>query len=120
MSSIIDEIRNRQSQPPVSERADILVSTNVDSVSQPQVSQLDVLKDLLATYPTIFERAARLYPDTARIWQERLKQVTPTQIQEIFNRIPDGRITPIAAKFAIDLLTYNRERISFAVAERLL
>ena len=53
MSSIIDEIRNRQSQPPVSERADILVSTNVDSGSQPQVSQLDVLKDLLATYPTI-------------------------------------------------------------------
>ena len=63
---------------------------------------------------TVFERAARLYPDAASIWQERLKQVTPTQIQEIFNRIPDGRITPIAAKFAIDLLTYNRERISFA------
>ena len=53
MSSIIDEIRNRQSQPPVEERADILVSTNVDSGSQPQASQLDVLKDLLATYPTI-------------------------------------------------------------------
>ena len=53
MSSIIDEIRNRQSQPPVEERADILVSTNVDSGSQPQASQLDMLKDLLATYPTI-------------------------------------------------------------------
>jgi hypothetical protein len=53
MSSIIDEIRNRQSQPPVEERADILVSTNVDNVSQPQASQLDVLKDLLANYPTI-------------------------------------------------------------------
>ena len=53
MSSIIDEIRNRQSQPPVEERADILVSTNVDSGSQRQASQLDVLKDLLATYPTI-------------------------------------------------------------------
>jgi hypothetical protein len=63
---------------------------------------------------TVFERAAQLYPDAAIVWQERLKQVTPTQIQEIFNRIPDGRITPIAAKFAIDLLTYNRERISFA------
>ena len=60
---------------------------------------------------TVFERAARLYPDAAKIWQERLKQVNTTQIQEIFNRIPDGRITPIAAKFAIDLLTYNRERI---------
>ena len=59
---------------------------------------------------TVFERSKRLYP-AAAIWQERLKQVTPTQIQEIFNRIPDGRITPIAAKFAIDLLAYNRERI---------
>jgi hypothetical protein len=53
MSSIIDEIRNRQSQPPVEERADILASTNVDSGSEPQASQLDVLKDLLANYPTI-------------------------------------------------------------------
>ena len=60
---------------------------------------------------TVFERAARLNPDAAIVWQERLKQVTPTQITAIFNRIPDGRITPIAAKFAIDLLAYNLERI---------
>ena len=55
MSSIINEIRNRQSQPPVEERADILASTNVDSGSQiqPEPSQLDVLRDLLGTYPTI-------------------------------------------------------------------
>jgi hypothetical protein len=54
MSSIINEIRNRQSQPPVSERADILVSTNVESgYPAPQPSQLDVLHDLLAEYPTI-------------------------------------------------------------------
>ena len=59
---------------------------------------------------TVFERSKQLDP-AAAIWQERLKQVTSTQIQEIFNRIPDGRITPIAAKFAIDLLAYNRERI---------
>ena len=60
---------------------------------------------------TIFERAAQLYPAAAIVWQERLKQVTSTQITAIFNRIPDGRITPIAAKFAIDLLAYNLERI---------
>ena len=58
-----------------------------------------------------FERAAQLYPDAARIWQERLKRVTSIQIEEIFNRIPDGRITPIAAKFAIDLLDFNQKRI---------
>jgi hypothetical protein len=61
---------------------------------------------------TVFECCAKLYPDAARIWQERLKRVTPAQIEEIFNRIPGGRITPIAAKFAIELLDFNRQRIS--------
>jgi hypothetical protein len=60
---------------------------------------------------TVFERCIRLYPDAARIWQERLTQVNPTQVQEIFNRIPNGRITPIAAKFAIDLLDFNQKRV---------
>jgi hypothetical protein len=60
---------------------------------------------------TVFERCIRLYPDAARIWQERLTQVNLTQVQEIFNRIPNGRITPIAAKFAIELLFYNQTRI---------
>ena len=60
---------------------------------------------------TVFDRAAQLYPDAARIWQERLAQVKIAQITDIFDRIPEGRITPIAAKFAVDLLTYNRERI---------
>jgi hypothetical protein len=64
----------------------------------------------LSTF-SVFERAARLYPSAARIWQEQLKQVTSTQIKEIFNRIPDGRITPTAAQFAIELLAYNQERI---------
>jgi hypothetical protein len=61
---------------------------------------------------TIFDRAARLYPDAAKIWQKQLALVTPDRINGIFDRIPDGRITPVAAKFAIDLLRYNRERIA--------
>ena len=59
----------------------------------------------------IFERAARLYPDAAKIWQERLSQITITQISDIFARIPENRITPVAAKFAIELLAYNQKRI---------
>lgn len=58
-----------------------------------------------------FERAAQIYPDAARIWQKRLTQVTLAQIEEIFNRIPEGRITPIAAKFAIQLLDFSQKRI---------
>jgi hypothetical protein len=61
---------------------------------------------------TVFECCVKLYPDAARIWQERIKQVTSAQIEKIFNRIPDGRITPLAAKFAIELLDFNQQRIS--------
>jgi hypothetical protein len=60
---------------------------------------------------TIFERCGRLYPDAARIWQEQLRQVTMNQIEEIFSLIPEGRITPVAAKFAIELLDFNQKRI---------
>ena len=60
---------------------------------------------------TVFEWCTKLYPEAARMWQARLKQVTSAQIEEIFDRIPEGRITPIAAKFAIDLLDFNQKRI---------
>lgn len=60
---------------------------------------------------TIFDRAAQIYPDAARIWQEQLSQIKATQISDMFNRIPDGRITSAAAKFAVDLLAYNQKRI---------
>jgi hypothetical protein len=61
---------------------------------------------------TAFDRAAKLYPDAAKIWQKQLDLATPDRINRIFDRIPDDRITPVATKFAIDLLTYNRDRIA--------
>ncbi len=57
-----------------------------------------------------FEIAVRLYPQI--FWQQRLKAITPTQIQDIFDRIPEGRITAAAAKFAIDLLAFNRQALA--------
>ena len=57
-----------------------------------------------------FEIAVRLYPQI--VWQQRLKAITPTQINDIFARIPEGRITPAAAKFAIDLLESNRQTLA--------
>ena len=58
-----------------------------------------------------FKRAAHLYPAAVRIWQEQLAQISITQISDIFERIPDSRITPTAAKFAIELLLYNQQQI---------
>jgi hypothetical protein len=57
-----------------------------------------------------FEIAVRLYPQI--VWQQRLKAITPTQIRDIFDRIPEGRITVAAAKFAIDLLASNRQTLA--------
>jgi hypothetical protein len=57
-----------------------------------------------------FEIAVRLYPQI--VWQERLKAITTTQIQDIFDRIPEGRITAAAAKFALDLLESNRQALA--------
>jgi hypothetical protein len=58
-----------------------------------------------------FVRAAQLYPEAAKIWQDKLRRISSTQINEIFERIPEGRITPIADRFARRLLEYNREKI---------
>jgi hypothetical protein len=60
---------------------------------------------------TVFDRAAKLYPEAAQIWLERLKAITPEQISEIFDRIPEGRITPVAATFAKNLLAYNQTEL---------
>jgi hypothetical protein len=60
---------------------------------------------------TIFDRAAQLYPDAAKIWQDKLRAITSEQIDEIFARIPEGRITPTAVRFAKALLEYNRVQI---------
>ena len=58
-----------------------------------------------------FEIAANLYPDAAQIWLGRLIQIDLDRIEAIFERIPVERISPLAAKFAQDLLEANRDRI---------
>ena len=59
-----------------------------------------------------FEIAVRVNPQI--VWQQRLNAITPTQVNDIFNRIPEGRITPAAAKFAIDLLASNHQTLASA------
>jgi hypothetical protein len=59
----------------------------------------------------VFARAAQIYPDAAKIWQDKLRAITSEQIDEIFERIPEGRITPTAATFAKALLEYNQAQI---------
>jgi hypothetical protein len=58
-----------------------------------------------------FNNACQIKPIVARFWLQRLAAITLTQIEEIFDRIPEGRVTPTAARFAINLLEYNRTKI---------
>ena len=74
---------------------------------------------ILATFFCIFNNAYQIKPDAAKIWLEQLAAVTPVQIAEIFDRIPENRITPAAARFAIDLLEYNRQEL-LALSEQYL
>ncbi len=66
------------------------------------------------TYLSTFDafiRSAKLYPQAAKIWQNKLRLITAEHIIDLFDRIPEGRITPTAATFAKALLEYNRSQI---------
>ena len=57
------------------------------------------------------EIATRIRPTVVTSWQLQLTKITSAQINEIIDRIPNNLITPTSAKFAKDLLTYNRTQI---------
>lgn len=60
---------------------------------------------------TLLERAARLYPGAAKVWQQQLATINPDRIEEIFDRIPENRMTPTSATFAKELIEYNLQQI---------
>jgi hypothetical protein len=61
--------------------------------------------------PRAFEIAASLYPEAARIWQDRLARIDPQQIEAIFDRLPPDRISPTAMRFAKQIIKDGREQL---------
>jgi hypothetical protein len=59
----------------------------------------------------VFKRAASLKPQAAQIWIDQLAALNPADINQIFNRIPEGRITEVSANFAKGLIEYNRTEL---------
>jgi hypothetical protein len=59
----------------------------------------------------VFDWAARRYPNAAHIWLKRLEGISKANILDIFNRIPNTRISPIAANFAQKILEFNQHRL---------
>jgi hypothetical protein len=50
-------------------------------------------------------------PDAARAWIERITQLEPAAVIELFNRIPAGWISDEKQLFAINLLEFNRQTL---------
>lgn len=59
----------------------------------------------------VFNRAARYYPEAASIWLNQLESISQANILDIFNRIPNTRISPIAANFAQNIIEFNQHRL---------
>lgn len=58
-----------------------------------------------------FKQAAEIRPSAAKVWLDQLDSIQLEQIQNIFDRLPDDRITPEAKSFALELLEYNRSQL---------
>jgi hypothetical protein len=58
-----------------------------------------------------FCEAAKLYPQAANIWLERLDNILVDDVLSLFNRIPEHRISPVAIEFAYTILIHNRDRL---------
>lgn len=67
-------------------------------------------KQRIKTFEAFCE-AAKLYPQAATLWIDRLETVSSDDLIILFNRMPEERISPIAIEFARSILVHNRERL---------
>lgn len=58
-----------------------------------------------------FKAASSHNPDASKIWLEKLENVTIDNIKEVFERIPEERISDVSKVFAIRILEINRRRL---------
>lgn len=59
----------------------------------------------------VFSEAARLHSLAAKAWLERLAQISENNVTEIFDQIPNHRISDAAKRFAMKMLELNRKRL---------
>lgn len=63
-----------------------------------------------------FSRAARLRPEAARWWCERLAAVQSTEMHALIDRTPEDRMSDTRRAFALRILVTNQRRIHDALA----
>ena len=58
-----------------------------------------------------FREAGKIRPVAAKVWIERLEQVSRHNLELIFENIPSNRISAVAKDFALQMLELNRQRL---------
>ncbi|SJM92380.1 HipA domain-containing protein [Crenothrix polyspora] len=58
-----------------------------------------------------FQQFADKKPKAAKVWLQRLGDISPEQCQNVFNRIPPSEISETAIEFAMKLLELNKKRL---------
>lgn len=58
-----------------------------------------------------FVAASHECPEASKLWLKSLENVTLTEVSEVFARVPDERISGMAAEFALRILEINRARL---------
>jgi len=59
----------------------------------------------------VFQLLAAKRPESAKVWLQRLQDITPQQCQNVFNRLPQSEISETAIEFAMKLLELNKKRL---------
>ena len=59
----------------------------------------------------LFYNAARREPEAAKIWLGHLAQLSWEEIEKLFKRIPNNRISETAVRFALEILQLNQSRL---------
>lgn len=59
----------------------------------------------------VFEEAAKLAPDAARIWIERLRQISADQCENVYVNVPAIEMSVPARRFASQMIQANRARL---------
>jgi hypothetical protein len=56
----------------------------------------------------VFQIAAARYPDAAKVWLQKLADISPDDITELLHKVPETRQSPIAREFTHQILLQNQ------------
>jgi hypothetical protein len=58
-----------------------------------------------------FQQFEIRYPKPAKVWLERLSQLSADSISSVVNRVPEHRMSSVTREFTLQLIFVNRKRL---------